>query len=221
MSTKYKRIKDELEEAGMNTTGHVISLIIKSQNLPMKIIFLLAWLAGFGLTLYLIVSSILDYYKYDVLTQTRVIREQPMLFPKVMICNSDRFVTNASIPFLADLIRSDGSFTTKISEATEAGATSDLDFVNWFIEEGVDFEPQALFAAYSANKSTQMSLGYDKDTFIEWCLFDDSPCSSNFMEHIYDVKFGNCFMFNGQTRLDSKGSGNSIKTNSGYLIFWY
>ncbi len=52
MSTKYKRIKDELEEAGMNTTGHVISLIIKSQNLPMKIIFLLAWLVGFGLTLY-------------------------------------------------------------------------------------------------------------------------------------------------------------------------
>jgi hypothetical protein len=147
-----------------------------------------------------------------------VIREQPMLFPKVTICNADRFVTDASIPFLADLLRNDGSFTTKISEATAAGAASDLDLVNWFIEEGVDFESQALFAAYSANKSTQMSLGYDKDTFIEWCSFDDSPCSSNFTEQIYDVKFGNCFTFNGQTKIGSKGSGNSIKTSVLYLV---
>jgi len=90
MSSKLTRIKEELKEAGMTTTGHVIMLIIRSQYLIMKIIFLLAWLIGFGITLYLVTNNILDYYKYDVTSQTRVIREQPMIFPKVTICNADQ-----------------------------------------------------------------------------------------------------------------------------------
>jgi len=44
-------------------------LIIRSQYLPMKIIFLLAWLIGLGLTLYIATNNILDYYKYDITTR--------------------------------------------------------------------------------------------------------------------------------------------------------
>ncbi len=133
MSGKLKKIKEELKEAGTTTSGHVIMLIISSQYWPMKIIFLLAWLAGFGFTIFLIIDSIQDYYKYDVTTQTRVIREQPMIFPKVTICNRDRFVTNDSISFLANVLRNEESFDAKIDEATTAGATTDLELVNWFI----------------------------------------------------------------------------------------
>jgi len=172
MSSKLTRIKEELKEAGMTTTGHVIMLIIRSQYWPMKIIFLLAWLIGLGLTLYLATNNILDYYKYDVTTQTRVIREQPMIFPKV-------------------------------------GATTDLTLVNWFISNDVYFESQALYAAYSADNKTRMSLGYDKDTFIRACYFNTDYCElyDNFIEQIYDIKFGNCFTFNGQTKSKLLTSG--------------
>jgi len=151
MSRKLTRIKEELKEAGMTTTGHVIMLIIRSQYLIMKIIFLLAWLIGFGITLYLITNNILDYYKYDVSTKNRVIREELMILPKVTICNTDRFVTNDSISFLANVIRNDGSFAAKINEATMAGATTDLELVNWFISNNVSlsFESKALYAAYA------------------------------------------------------------------------
>ncbi len=210
MSNKLIRIKKELKEAGMTTTGHVIMLIIRSQYWPMKIIFLLAWLLGIGITLYLITNSILDYYKYDVTTQTRVIREQPMIFPKVTICNADRFVTNDSISFLANVIRNDGSFAVKINKATTAGATTDLELVNWFISNKVDFESQALYAAYSADNTTRMSLGYDKEKFIKRCDFDSSPCDDNFIERIYDINLGNCFTFNSQNKSKIKASGNLI-----------
>jgi len=209
MSSKLTRIKEELKEAGMTTTGHVIMLIIRSQYLPMKIIFLLAWLAGFGITLYLITNNILDYYKYDVTTQTRVIREELMIFPKVTICNSDRFVTNDSISFLANVIQNDEKFAAKINEATTAGATTDLALVNWFISNKVHFESKALYAAFSADNKTRMSLGYDKETFIRDCYFDSSPCNyiENFIEQIYDIILGNCFTFNGQTKSKIKTSG--------------
>jgi len=178
MSSKLTRIKEELREAGMTTTGHVIMLLIRSQYLPMKIIFLLAWMIGFGITLYLITNNILDYYKYDVITKTRVIREQPMIFPKVTICNADRFVTNDSISFLANVIRNDGSFAAKINEATTAGATTDLELVNWFISNNasLSFESKALYAAYLADNTTRISLGYDKETFIRTCDFDYDIC---------------------------------------------
>ena len=210
MSSKLTRIKEELREAGMTTTGHVIMLIIRSQYLLMKIIFLLAWLIGFGITLYLITNNILDYYKYDVTTQTRVIREELMIFPKVTICNSDRFVTNDSISFLANVLRNEESFDAKIDEATTAGATTDLELVNWFISNGVYFESQALYAAYLADNTTRMSLGYDKETFIQRCSFDSFSCDDNFIEQIYDIKLGNCFTFNGQTKSKIKASGNLI-----------
>jgi len=210
MSNKLIRIKEELTEAGLTTTGHLILLVIRSQYWPMKIIFLLAFLTGFGITLYLITNNILDYYKYDVTTQTRVIREQPMIFPKVTICNRDRFVTNDSISFLANVLRNEESFDAKIDEATTAGATTDLELVNWFISNNVDFESKALYAAYLADNTTRMSLGYDKKTFIQSCIFDTFLCDDNFIEQIYDIKLGNCFTFNGQTKSKIKASGNLI-----------
>ncbi len=212
MSNKLIRIKEELTEAGLTTTGHLILLVIRSQYWPMKIIFLLAFLTGFGITLYLITNNILDYYKYDVTTHTRVIREQPMILPKVTICNRDRFATNDSILFLANFIRNDGSFTAKINKATTAGATTDLALVNWFISNKVHFESQALYAAYSADNKTRMSLGNDKETFIRACYFNYNDCEfyDNFIEQIYDIKFGNCFTFNGQTSSKIKASGNLI-----------
>jgi len=212
MSSKLKKIKEELKEAGMTTTGHVIMLIIRSQYWPMKIIFLLAWLVGLGLTLYLITNSILDYNKYDVITQTRLIREQPMIFPKVTICNAERFATDDSISFLANVLRNEESFDAKIDEATTAGATTDLELVNWFISNKVHFESKALYAAYLADNATRMSLGYDKERFIQECDFDSSRCDDNFIEQIYDINFGNCFTFNfnGQNKSKIKASGNSI-----------
>jgi len=200
MSNKIIRIKKELKEAGMTTTGHVIMLIIRSQYWPMKIIFFLAWLVGLGITLYLITNSILDY----------VIREQPMIFPKITICNADRFVTNDSISFLGNVLRNEESFDAKIDEATTAGATTDLELVNWFISNNVDFESKALYAAYLADNTTRMSLGYDKKTFIQSCIFDTFLCDDNFIEQIYDIKLGNCFTFNGQTKSKIKASGNLI-----------
>jgi len=212
MSNKIIRIKKELKEAGMTTTGHVIMLIIRSQYWPMKIIFFLAWLVGLGITLYLITNSILDYYKYDVTTQTRVIREQPMIFPKITICNADRFVTNDSISFLGNVLRNEESFDAKIDEATTAGATTDLELVNWFISNNVDFESKALYAAYLADNTTRMSLGYDEETFIKSCFFEVNPCKliDNFIEKIYDIKFGNCFTLNSQTKSKIRASGSLI-----------
>ena len=207
-SDKKSRIKEELKELGLSTTGHVIALIVKSKYLPMKIFLFLAWLVGVALTLYLLITNIMDFYKYEVTTKTRLIREVPMIFPKVTICNSDPFVTNASIPFLASVIRNDSHFSAKVIDAIEDGAITDLDLVNWIIDNNVDFTPKALYMALTADQATRSSIGFDRKTFVKECWFDDTECPDNFIQSTYEIGMGNCFTFNGKTQLKSKKSGN-------------
>ena len=174
----------------------------------MKIFLFLAWLVGVTLTLYLITTNIMDYYKYEVTTKTRLIREVPMIFPKVTICNSDPFVTNASIPFLASVIRNDSHFSAKVIDAIEDGAITDLDLVNWIIDNNVDFTPKALYMALTADQATRSSIGFNRSKFVVECWFDGKKCPDNFTHSTYDIGMGNCFTFNGETQLKSKKSGN-------------
>ncbi len=204
---KKAKIKEELTELGLTTTGHVIALIVKSKYIPMKIFLFIAWLVGVGLTLYLLISSIMDFYQYEVTTKTRLIRETPMIFPKVTICNSDPFVTDASVTFIADILRNDMLFSDSVASATAAGKTADLDLVNWFVDNNVDYTQQALNAALAANETTRASLGFNQQQFVKSCLFNEKTCPDNFIQSTYDVRFGNCFTFNGESRLKSRKSG--------------
>jgi hypothetical protein len=103
-------------------------------------------------------------------------------------------------------------FDANINESTTAGATTDLELVNWFILNEVDFESQALYAAFLADNTTRMSLGHDKETFVRDCSFNYRDCDlyDNLIEQIYDIKFGNCFTFNSQNKSKFKDTGNLI-----------
>ncbi len=142
-----------------------------------------------------------------------------MILPKVTICNRERSVTNHSIPFLANVLRNDVMFDANINESTTAGATTDLELVNWFILNEVDFQSQALYAAFLADNTTRMSLGHDKKTFVRDCYFNNRNCElyDNLIEQIYDIKFGNCFTFNGQTK--SKINASGILILKIYVVF--
>ena len=208
MQRKYDKIYEELKSSGLRTSGHLIPQIFHSEYVIIKIIFIISWLAGAGFTLYLITASIIDYYNYGVISQTRLIRENQTLFPKITICNNDRFVTNQSITFLANLILKDESFSSNVSKASSNGADTDLKLVNWFIENKIDFESQALFAAYTSDLATQRSLGYDQSTFIQECTFDEDKCSSDMIVPEYDLTLGNCFTFNGNSKSIQKSDAS-------------
>jgi len=106
-----------------------------------------------------------------------------------------------------------------------AGATTDLELVNWFISNNVSlsFESKALYAAYTADNITRKSLGYDTEKFIKTCYFDYDYCTSydNFIEQIYDINLGNCFTFNGQTKSKIKASGINFKIIEHIVVFDY
>ena len=90
-----KRTKERLEPIFRSclesTTGHAIPNYLNTKYLSVKIIWGIAWLIGVAFTLYLIISNIIEYFQYNVVSQARLVNEIPMVFPKITICNKNPF----------------------------------------------------------------------------------------------------------------------------------
>ncbi len=194
--TKSRKLKDIFKECLSGTTGHGIPNIIKTEYVCLKIFWVVVWLIGLGLTIYIVSKSIMDYFDFDIISQIQIINDRPQLFPKVTICNTDPFVTDNSITFLADIIRNESAYSQEIKTS---GKTTDLDLVNHFILYVPGFKSVALFQAQKANLSTKILLGYDLNTIVQTCYFNENQCENSDFTHHYNLRYGNCFTFNSDT----------------------
>ncbi len=60
--------------------------------------------------------------------------------------------------------------------------------------------------ALQSDEATKRSLGYDQETFIPFCKFDEKSCKDKFT-HSYEIGLGNCFTFNADKTFSSRKSG--------------
>ena len=89
---KLEKISQAAKEVLVNSTSHGIPNIIRSENLIIKLVWLLFLLASTGLCSFLVAQSIFNYYNYDVNTKTRIIYERQVPFPTITICNKQRCI---------------------------------------------------------------------------------------------------------------------------------
>lgn len=176
------------------TTGHAMPNIVGTNIYLLKVIWLIAWLIGFGFTVYFITQSFIAYFDYSVMANSKIMNERPMLFPKVTFCNIDPFPSNYSITYLADIIKNKKSFARKMETS---GASSDKDLVNHFILNEENLLETSKIKARSENETTKISLGHNKTEFIHYCLYNNIECSiEKEFQYEYNEKMGNCFSFN-------------------------
>jgi len=62
-------------------------------NYKVQIIWLLILLGSTGATFYFISKSLIDFFNYDVVSQTTVINEVPTRFPAVTFCDNNPLST--------------------------------------------------------------------------------------------------------------------------------
>ena len=206
---KKSIVKEKFKEQLASTTGHGLGNIVGTDNLCLKIMWFIVWLIGVGFTLYLIISSLIGYFAWEVITKVRVIDERPMIFPKVTFCNVDPFVTNDSITFLASVIDGDSFYKSVV---TAAKLTDHLDQVN---------DITSKYASYFINNAQNKRLERDPTLnrpfgrtaaeFVVNCNFDNADCDiTNDFQYHYSNQYGNCYTFNadGSNAFISGSSGN-------------
>jgi hypothetical protein len=89
----WGKVKMILVETGRESTAHGIPHILRNPMLPIKLIWIVCFLASCGFCAYLLTKGVLDYLAYDVVTTIRKMPDIPALFPSVTLCNAN-MITN-------------------------------------------------------------------------------------------------------------------------------
>ena len=180
------------------STSHAIPNIVQSKYISVKIFWSFFFLLSFSLSSVMIIENFIDFFKYEVTTSIRKFPEYPMNFPTVSICNTDIFVTNYSIKYLANLLRNDLKQQLNYTKILNQNFSDDLTLVNYFIRNDYskEFLKISSYKAFHENSSIQEKLGYSFEEMVLTCKFQKENCyKSDFIQQ-YNYYYGNCFIFN-------------------------
>ena len=97
-----ERIKSNeviLKEILFTSLGQTVLKIFSTHHLFLKIFLIIFVLVSSGLASYTVIQSLMTYFSYGVSTTSRIIYENPTLFPKVTFCNVNTFSTEYAYNF--------------------------------------------------------------------------------------------------------------------------
>ena len=90
---KNDTVKTLLKEILYNSLSQAIIKIFSTPNKQLKIILFTFVLISSSMASYLVISSVMAFLDYGVITTSRTIYENYALFPKITFCNVNKFTT--------------------------------------------------------------------------------------------------------------------------------
>lgn len=173
-----------------DTTTHGISPIIKRDNLIIRSVWIVCFLASSIVCSYLTTLDIMTYLEYETVSKTNKIRLFSTEFPAVTICNTNPFLTNESLEFVNKLlIKSKLLDTNKTTLESLSSVTSVNIFYNRYYVGTNALDP-------ALNDTFRKSLGLGIEQMIFSCAYDFKNCSSDEFSWFFDIYYGNCYTFN-------------------------
>ncbi|CAF0708133.1 unnamed protein product [Brachionus calyciflorus] len=97
--TKYIQILEIVQNVMLSSTSHGIPNIIRSRKLSIKILWSFFTVLSACLCITLIVSTVLNYLKYEVTTTIRVKNEVNSIFPAITVCDLSSISSRNSVVF--------------------------------------------------------------------------------------------------------------------------
>jgi hypothetical protein len=174
---------------------HAIPNITRNKFYSIKFMWLICFLASFGVCAWLIFESIADFLKFEVVTKFYIKNEDSLRFPIINICNLNFFATPYS--FQISNILSD-MFNSTINNAVTAKILT-----NYLIK---------------TNKMDKNKVGFDLNEIILNCNFIQKPCNlTNDFEEYFDPFNGRCFRFNSGKNMFDKFVDQKYIYQSGSL----
>ena len=162
-------------------------------NFLVQFLWLLILLASTGATFLLIASSIIDYLKFEVTSQIKIVNELPVQFPTVTFCHNDPFTSKKGEDFLKNI--------SLLYNTTD---------------EAIIFR----MAKYLLSKRKPQDKMALSSGFLIECFIGDRDCYND-LHWYWSFQYGNCFQFNSGLNLNnqkndflnvtSKGKDNGLE----------
>jgi hypothetical protein len=196
--TKFKLIKKELKEWGLNSTAHGISNLCRLENKLIKIIWIICFISSFGYCISTIYNIIDNFLQFDVLINQQVVSESPIEFPAITVCNLNPFDRRNAKNYITNTLAKNN--LSYVTDTTKIDINPKL--VNSLIKS-------TIIGDTSLNSTQVRYFGFDINYMLLTCYFNDVPCNSSDFTWRYDYDFTNCFTFN--SGFDQNGNKVPVK----------
>ena len=152
----------------------LIRLVAPQESiLTIRIILFLSLIISNGLAFYYIASSVLSFLDYEVTTTSRTIYEMPTQFPKITICNRNRFQTKYSLDFLQKINMNLNSNVNIFN----GNGMKDVEYkVANELTDNIKYRADGMIRNNFTNDDKKQ-LGHSLEDILMYCKFDDIACS--------------------------------------------
>lgn len=161
-----KLVKEKFVQWSESSTSHGYPNIFKSKNLAVKIMWGLFFVSFTGIGTYMVVRGIFDYFKYEVTSTIRVLKNDTLTFPTVTICHTNPFASDAGTAFILDYFR----------RTYSPNITSYADVVKYTNSSNAELEILRQLVADPSFEGNRESFGYDAYDMLYYCSFNLQSC---------------------------------------------
>jgi hypothetical protein len=151
-------------------------------NYKVQFIWLLILLGSTGATFYFISKSVIDYSKYEVVSQTTVVNEVPTQFPAVTFCDNNPFSTEEAQVYMESVADSNGYVPLKSP------------FETMYLSQLNSSSPVT-------SDETRKKLGLKLIQIT--CMYATNDCKNN-LHWFWSFFYGNCYTFNSGLNLTNQ-----------------
>lgn len=203
---KSIKLKKTFVKVLSESTAHGIPNFIKNEKNPIKMMWALFFLISIGLCAYLIISDIIIYFNYEVVTKIRQVNEFPSHFPTISICNVNYFTTDEALAYLKQVgsnLNYPDIFDDNVSNSLNS---------SYLKQTGLLYFLNGLGNTQKLNDTAKQALGYRLEDFMLDCQFIYQTCDLTKFEWFSHYYYGNCFKFN--SGFDSNGNRTEVEVIS-------
>ena len=193
--TKITTLRHTFVDWSLLCSFHCYPKIFQYEKYVAKLIWLVLFAVFAGLTLWLVLKALTEYFAYEIVSKTEVFNERPVDFPIVTICDTNPFTTKAAESLL--------------HHVTLVNYHKDLEsmqFYDIFTAAPILTELAKMNASRADfGEEARKSLGFNKIHFS--CMFNKKRCGdeakNSQYSHTYLYDYGNCYQFNSGLNLSN------------------
>jgi hypothetical protein len=195
---KEALISEMISELCRNSTSHSLQKIGKSKHLLIKIIWIVSSIFSISFCSYVIIKTVGEYLKYDVVTNIRVHTEIEPEYPSIAFCNKNPIVKEEGRQIFLNYLK-------------EMNVTNPEDNITTSLLSGDLYQKTMTYFIQNTTNEQKKKMGYSLEEIILFCEFNFIKCL-DYSEFVwfFDESYGNCYKFN--TGINSTGHSIAVRT---------
>ena len=196
------------KEKLLDSTIHGCGMFFRSEHWTIRIMWILFGLTTSSYLIYLVITSLTEYLRYDVTVRVDTFQELPATFPAISICNVNPFNEQYAYPYIVEKLPKASCFNfTNGDEFSRCMNSTDT---NAAFDQFIEQMKRVIANDDTLNASSYYYYGYalDSDMLIS-CTFNGIECTADDFIRYWDNNYGNCYTFNhGKTSSYQKTSAH-------------